>query len=274
VYTCIKLTVPILLFKLYNCYSFLLVHAILPRFEQTNMAAIQTGLMPSDFHLFSLTGILFSFGIFLTLVHLPSSCSSYSKANTHKAALYTLKTSIYNVYFHPLSHIPGPILARASAIPYNLHTRNGTTVQWIKQLHETYGDAVRVNPTEVSFISGETAWPDIYGFRTGKHKTDAYLKDRNWFAPPVNGEWHLIGATEADHSRMRRNLSNAFSDKALKKQEGLVQGFVDLLVQRLHDQVQEGTKAVDIMRWYNYTTFDVITDLTFGEPLYCLRDKE
>jgi cytochrome P450 len=147
-------------------------------------------------------------------------------------------------------------------------------VQWIQKLHETYGDAVRLSPTEVSFISGETAWPDIYGFRTGKHKTGAYLKDRTWYPRPVNGEWHVINADEAGHSRMRRNLSHAFSDKVLREQEGLVQGYVDLLVQRLHDQVQEGLEAVDIMRWYNYATFDIITDLTFGEPLYCLRDKE
>lgn len=120
-------------------------------------------------------------------------------------------------------------------------------IQWIKSMHDTYGDAVRVNPTEVSFISGETAWPDIYGFRTGKHKTEAYLKDRTWYARPVNGVWHLLASTEADHSRMRRNLSHAFGDKALREQEALVQGFVDLLVQRLHDQVEENVGAVDIM---------------------------
>lgn len=72
---------------------------------------------------------------------------------------------------------------------------------------------------------------------------------------------------------MRRNLSHAFSDKALRQQETLVQGYVDLLVHRLGEHATEG-KEVDIMRWYNYTTFDVIADLSFGEPLYCLRDNQ
>lgn len=59
--------------------------------------------------------------------------------------------------------------------------RNGNIVPWIKDQHDKYGDAVRLAPNEVSFISGETAWPDIYGFRTGKYKnTGAYLKDRSW----------------------------------------------------------------------------------------------
>jgi cytochrome P450 len=71
---------------------------------------------------------------------------------------------------------------------------------------------------------------------------------------------------------MRRNLSHAFSDKALRQQEPLIQSYVDLLVHRLGEHATEG-KNVDIMHWYNYTTFDIISDLSFGEPLYCLRDS-
>src|SRR4051812_9812525 len=112
--------------------------------------------------------------------------------------------AIYNAWFHPLSHIPGPITARASGIPYLLHIRNGTIAPWLRELHRKYGDAVRVNPSEVSFISGETAWQDIYGFRTGKHKTGAYLKDRSWFSKPINGTYSIVASDEEAHSRMRK----------------------------------------------------------------------
>ena len=72
---------------------------------------------------------------------------------------------------------------------------------------------------------------------------------------------------------MRRNLSHAFSDKALRSQEILIQGFVDLLIHRL-DEYATKNESVDIMRMYNYATFDIISDLAFGEPLYCLRDNQ
>jgi len=150
----------------------------------------------------------------------------------------------------------------------------GDLASYIQDAHEKYGAAVRVAPEEISFISGETAWQDIYGFRTGKNKTPPYLKDGKWYTKLPNTAPSILIADEADHSRMRRNLSHAFSDKAIKEQEPLVQGLVDLLVNRLHEQVEENNPTVDIMRWYNYTTFDIITDLTFGEPLYCLRDKD
>lgn len=138
----------------------------------------------------------------------------------------------------------------------------------MQELHSQYGDVVRVAPTELSFICGETAWPDIYGFRTGKYKdTGAYLKDRTWFPKPLNGVYSIITSVEADHSRVRRNLSHAFSDKALRAQEPLIMSYVDLLIHKLSSFAEKGGEA-DIMRWYNYTTFDIIADLSFGEPLY------
>jgi cytochrome P450 len=91
---------------------------------------------------------------------------------------------------------------------------------------------------------------------------------------------------------MRRNLSHAFSDKALRQQEPLIQSYVDLLVHQLGEHAAKG-ENVDIMHWYSmclppcilplsllivnpaktdYATFDIISDLSFGEPLYCLRD--
>jgi cytochrome P450 len=152
--------------------------------------------------------------------------------------------------------------------------RSGTIAKWLQQLHDQYGDVVRIAPTELSFISGETAWPDIYGFRTGKYKdTGAYLKDRTWFPKPPNGVYSIIVAQEADHARVRRNLSHAFSDKALRSQEPLIMSYVNLLIHRLEEHAEKSME-VDIVRWYNYTTFDIISDLSFGESLYCLRDSQ
>ncbi|OCK84504.1 isotrichodermin C-15 hydroxylase [Lepidopterella palustris CBS 459.81] len=188
---------------------------------------------------------------------------------------YIVFLAIYNVYFHPLAHIPGPKLAAATQIPYVRRVLNGGLAPWISKLHEQYGEVVRLSPTELSFISGETAWQDIYGFHVGKNKTPPYLKDRSWFSVPHNGAYSIIAADEAAHPRMRRNLSHAFSDNALREQESLIQGYVDLLIHRLDEQSKESpNNAIDMVKWYNYTTFDIIADLTFGESLHCLRDKD
>ena len=147
-------------------------------------------------------------------------------------------------------------------------------MKYVTQLHEKYGEVVRLAPNEVSFISGETAWQDIYGLRLSKSDHGVYLKDPNWFPLPQNGVDSIISASEADHARMRRLVSHAFTEKALRSQEYIIQSYVDFLVQRLHEKVQgKACGVVDMVRYYNYTTFDVIADLTFGESFHCLRDK-
>lgn len=105
-------------------------------------------------------------------------------------------------------------------------------------LHAKYGPVVRLSPNEVSFISGETAWQDIYGFRTGKMKGQANMqKNPAWYAQPPTGSSHIIVANDEDHSRYRRTFSHAFSEKALANQEVLLQKYVDLLVGRLKELV-------------------------------------
>lgn len=146
----------------------------------------------------------------------------------------------------------------------------GTTATWLKQLHDKYGDVVRYTPNDISFISGETAWQDIYGFRTGRSKhAEIFHKDLAYYAPAK----HMISAGDGDHGRMRRIISHAFSDKALREQEPLIQSYVDLLVDRLK-QVNAANpgKPVDLTTWYDWTTFDVIADLFFGKAFGCLQE--
>jgi hypothetical protein len=79
--------------------------------------------------------------------------------------------STYNSAFRgPLAKIPGPASRHLSILPYIQDLLSGRSVNSTVALHKKYGDVVRLAPNEVSFTSGETAWPDIYGFRTGKLK--------------------------------------------------------------------------------------------------------
>jgi averantin hydroxylase len=89
-------------------------------------------------------------------------------------------------------------------------------------------------------------------------------------ARPLNGVYHILGANRANHSRFRRLLSHSFSDKGIREQTPVIQQHVNLLIQRLHEHAGKGSQ--NMVDWYNWTTFDVIGDLAFGEPFNCLRD--
>lgn len=97
-------------------------------------------------------------------------------------------------------------------------------------------------------------------------------KDPAWYAPPANGTPSILLANDEDHARGRRTLSHAFSAQALAEQEGLLQGYVDQLIDRLKEVTSASDETVDMSKWYNWITFDIIADLMFGEPFGCLQD--
>jgi hypothetical protein len=53
--------------------------------------------------------------------------------------------------------------------------------------------------------------------------------------------------------------------------------YIDLLIRRLHekgtDPITGQLNPLDMASWYNYTTFDIIGDLAFGESFDCLQDS-
>jgi hypothetical protein len=49
-----------------------------------------------------------------------------------------------------------------------------------------------------------------------------------------------------------------FSEKALAAQEPLITGHIDKLISKLNECAkQPDTATVDLVKWYNYTAFDV-----------------
>ncbi|KAJ5788416.1 hypothetical protein N7457_003406 [Penicillium paradoxum] len=184
--------------------------------------------------------------------------------------LYLIGHLVYNVYFHPLAKYPGPKSMAASRLPYMRLILGGRFPQKTKLLHDQYGDVVRIAPDELSFIDGE-AWKKIYGTRIG-HGQKA--KDNIFYAPLPGQAPGIILSNDADHSRFRRLLSHAFSDNSLRGQEPIIKRHVDLLMQRLRENIANGSKALNMVAWYNFTTFDIIGDLAFGEPFDCLKNSD
>lgn len=83
----------------------------------------------------------------------------------------------------------------------------------------------------------------------------------------------LFIANDVNHLRVRGVLTHVFSERALKGQEPLIQLYVATLIRRLHEQVDMRDGQVDWAKWYNWTAFDIIADLSFGKPFNSLEDN-
>ncbi|KAJ4995132.1 Averantin hydroxylase [Colletotrichum sp. SAR 10_66] len=124
-------------------------------------------------------------------------------------------------------------------------------------------------PNELSFTEPQ-AWKDIYGHRQGHpqfHKDPIHVGS----VQDIPGSTTLTMADDTNHTRQRRALSHAFSQKALLEQESIIRGYVNLFVDKLRPFSASHT-AINICDWFNFTTFDIIGDMAFGEPFGCLKD--
>lgn len=86
---------------------------------------------------------------------------------------------------------------------------------------------------------------------------------------PMPGVTTLTMADDVNHTRQRRALAHAFSLKALMEQEDILQGYVSKFIAGLKAMSDRG-EMFNLVNWYNFTTFDIIGDLAFGEPFGCL----
>lgn len=150
---------------------------------------------------------------------------------------------------------------------------NGTFIQDLQRIHQRYGDTVRIAPDELSFARPQ-AWHDI--FERPDHIT--FPKDPIWYKLPDGRQDPSLAMTTniADHARMRKLMENGFTYKALKAQESIIQSYVTMLMTRLREKTTAGGTdggVVDMVDWFNFTTFDIVGDLGFGESFDCLKDS-
>ncbi|KAF2801348.1 cytochrome P450, partial [Mytilinidion resinicola] len=147
-----------------------------------------------------------------------------------------------NIFFHPLSKVPGPRAWSASRLPYAHALFRGAMIPDLQKLRRRYGPILRTAPDEVTFAHPK-AWADIFQPRPRQQQ---YLKDSLWWG-------------------------------ALRTQEPIVLQYVSLSIERLREPTPadspEGT-VINIFPWLNYTKFDIFGDLAFGESFGCLQDSK
>ncbi|KND86506.1 Isotrichodermin C-15 hydroxylase [Tolypocladium ophioglossoides CBS 100239] len=179
----------------------------------------------------------------------------------------TVYQALYNVLFHPLRRFPGPVTWIAAPWLKNLSQIRGRADHEIVALHEKLGPVVRVGPDTLSFTSG-LAWKDIYG--TGHAELPKHIYKGSGMEERPN----IITAHPRDHHRFRKAMMPAITSEAISREEPLIMGYVDMLVQHLRNIAQSSDPVANVAKWYTMTTFDVFGDLCYGESFNGLASGE
>ncbi|RFU79370.1 cytochrome p450 [Trichoderma arundinaceum] len=180
--------------------------------------------------------------------------------------LYVTYIVVYNLFFHPLRKFPGPKLW---AIHYGFYARlelSGQGHRRMLQMHQKYGPVIRVSPNHLTFCH-----PDALNDLSG-HRKPGQLENGKEEARSLSAPHSIIGASRQDHTRLRKSMANGFSQQAMLDQQPLILTYVEKLFEKLKEASSRG-ESIDAVAWYNYTTFDIIGDLAFGEPFGCLRES-
>ena len=173
----------------------------------------------------------------------------------------------YNLFLHPLRTFPGPKAYAATRIFYTRMFLSGEPHRRILDLHKRYGPIVRVAPDMLSCNH-----PDAMNTLRGHRKSGKAEHSKDPIQQQANRH-NIIGANRADHTRFRRSLAHGFSAQAMLNQQPIIMAYVDQMLRKLDEQCAGGTRPVNIVQWYNYTTFDLIGDLAFGESFGCLDNS-
>jgi hypothetical protein len=189
---------------------------------------------------------------------------------------YHLSRCIYNVYFHPLRHFPGPKLMAATQMVNAYYILRGINCNHLFDLHEKYGNVVRIGPNELSFRS-VTAIKTIYG---GNPQSDDTFHKNMIANMQESGENdNLFFATGPKHLHYRKITSPAFSEATIRAQEPMFYDYCSQLIQGLRNRT--GTAnfpnkdgIVNFVPWANFVVSDILSHILFGSGLNCLSDGE
>lgn len=205
---------------------------------------------------------------------------------TLQLLIFNVLRCFYNVFLHPLRDFPGPLANRASGLPNVISMLRGKWTTDLLPVVEKYGPVVRIRPDELLFTDPD-AWKDIYSHHNGAVVKGEELGKSTLFYQTPGVTPSLLGESRDNHALIRRQFNYGFSDKILRDQEPIVKGYVDLLMQRLrercspaHESENQKEKSsrpgteFDMRHWYNYTTFDIIGDMAFGEPFGSLESGQ
>jgi hypothetical protein len=185
-------------------------------------------------------------------------------------AIYTLTTAFHNLYLHPLSSHPGPLLGRLTKLSDVYHAYRGDKHINLYHLHARYGPVVRFSPNSLS-INDPAALKAIYGHGANVQKSETFYHAFRAHPAAVST---LLATERVQHARKRRIMGQAFSEGAMRGMERYVLENVEVWMEGVAKRVEaargEGrrwSERVDMGRWNNYLVFGECMWLTLGACL-------
>ncbi|PYI26859.1 cytochrome P450 [Aspergillus indologenus CBS 114.80] len=176
--------------------------------------------------------------------------------------------TIYRLWFHPLSHIPGPALAAISHLPEFYHDviKGGMYFQQVSKYHERYGPIVRISPGELH-ISDPAFYDKIYA--SGAHVREKDPGQARSFGAPNS----MLSTVDHHQHRYRRGLLNRFfSKQSVVNLHPVLEARIQRLMKRF-ERMHERGDELNMTAALAAFTADVISHYCLGMDLRFSEDE-
>ncbi|KAJ5905858.1 uncharacterized protein N7473_002774 [Penicillium subrubescens] len=173
--------------------------------------------------------------------------------------------TIYRVYFHRLSHFPGPKWARVTKLWHAWKSRHRQNFLVLSELHRKYGDFVRTGPGEITVYH-----PDVFmaidGPQGGCVKSEWY--------DLLHPKQSLVTTRKKEaHGMRRRQWNKGFTSQALDEYQERILPLIDQLERCIDENIgsKKVTEATDLFYWLG---FDRMGDFIFSRTFNMLSRQE
>ncbi|KDQ55994.1 hypothetical protein JAAARDRAFT_36785 [Jaapia argillacea MUCL 33604] len=219
-----------------------------------------------------LTNLVLLLGVIPAILSIPLRPSISESAGPHVLLLasWLAYSSLLLVWvtvhrlspLHPLAQYPGPLLCKLTKLWTAWITWGGRRHAYIKALHDTYGDVVRIGPNELSIRHPQAVLPVLgpYGLPKGPFNDH---REQGGVSPLV----FIRDPTE--HANRRKAWMHGFSTAALKDYEEVIIKNARDLVKALRKRESE---VVDISQWMSYFAFNFMGEMAFGSDFGIIKD--
>ncbi|OOF94194.1 hypothetical protein ASPCADRAFT_208737 [Aspergillus carbonarius ITEM 5010] len=176
--------------------------------------------------------------------------------------------AVYQLWFHPLAHFPGPFWAKFTCLYSGWHAWKGDLHLDMMRCHEKYGDFVRYAPNQL-LINTSIGLHDIYGFGRNTQKSKLYS------AMVHRAPNTLTLIDKKAHGRKRRIISQGLSDAALRRyQPAILKHINELCTVLVGSKPGDWSVPRNVAHYFNFLTFDIMSDVLFGEHYNMVTSDE
>ncbi|KAL4805653.1 cytochrome P450 [Aspergillus unguis] len=172
---------------------------------------------------------------------------------------FSLYRCLYNLYWHPLARFPGPPLAAVSRWYRTWIDCSPTRsfVHTLAELHEKYGDIIRIGPNELHFHSPQ-AYLEIY------NAANRWDKEKSLYHSMGEDRSSFGYLTYREAKERKDVLARRFSRKAVVEAQPIVEGKIVDLCKTFEANSAE---PIDLFYAFRCMALDIITYLCFANSV-------